>query len=57
MAVDTMQFLPSYEQMERLIAVINSQQSAIDGIEARLNNQISETNNKITLSYSSVKEV
>lgn len=28
MAVDTMQFLPSYEQMERLIAAMNSQQSA-----------------------------
>ena len=49
------------------IAAMNEESSAakeaattaqkLDGVEARLNNQISETNKKITLSYSSVKEV
>ena len=49
------------------IAAMNEESSAtkeaattaqkLDGVEARLNNQISETNKKITPSYTSVKEV
>ena len=35
----------------------NTTAQKLDGVEARLNNQISETNKKITLSYTSVKEV
>ena len=49
------------------IAAMNEESSAakeaattaqkLDGVETRLNNQISETNKKITPSYTSVKEV